>query len=77
MGVRLHRRLDAGELEPAEYRRLGACAVIGCPACGVSRAIGGDEHQIDASGCVSPIVVCLNEGCPFGDFVELTSWGGE
>ena len=51
-------------LEPLSVR-------IVCPTCGgISRL----DHDIADNGCVTPSVVCANEGCSFHRWICLVDW---
>lgn len=43
-----------------------------CPLCGKDGDLG--DHQIDAEGNVSPIVVCPHTPCTFHDMVKLDTY---
>lgn len=48
-------------------------AILCCPGCKRLMTIGRN-HQVDASGRVSPSLVCPFAPCSFHEFVVLDAW---
>lgn len=69
IGTRLHRRLDAGQLEAAEWR-LSTPLEVACPGCGQVSTLGSEYH-VDRAGTVSPVWSCPHERCPAMTWLEL------
>ena len=75
IGTRMHRRIDNGRLEPAEYRVVEADMgereiVLACPCCGGESSLSG--RTIAANGALVGIFTCPVESCPCSDYLELT-----
>ena len=53
-------------------RADGPTAFVTCPHCGDSASLSG--HSIDASGRVTPSLVCPTDGCSWHVHVTLVGW---
>ena len=77
-------RPDEEILAPGEYVKVPAdnqvsviaWAFLCCPTCHKIWTLGKRNHQVDASGKVTPSDVCPDpKGCSFHEFICLDGWG--
>lgn len=66
-----HAADDEGVMPRGTWRRWRNAIIVCCPLCGLQTLL---DHEVDASGAVTPSVACPSRGCGWHQHVRLKAW---